>query len=437
MIFPVNHWVSRILVCCLVLIVFLICTVLSALGAEFKLTPNVSVLQEYNDNLFFDTDNAKSDWITTLSAGLDMRNRTDRTDLTFSGRLDGIRHNSEHDLNSIDQFYQAGIAQKLSPLFTFSVSGGYQRDSRPDREIALTGLTLGPAKRDRYFLSADGEYTFSEKTAFSLTYGFGLDSFDSPRFTDGRTHSVNLGAVHDLSSYLARTKLIANIGGQWMESGDTKVDAYSGTIGLQRALTEKWSLTAAAGIDYINSEFQTYRQEFNFDNFPLVTVTYVPETIANRGWGWLGQMSLTYNDGVSSANLTFQRDISPATGSSGAAERMRLYGEVSRRFTAELTASLSLGYVTNYSSPGQYSAQGIDQQTLTMTPKLRYQITDSPLIKAFNGIIPVRRMQGCYDAYLEASYSYTSTRSSYADTNTRADQNLFMIRLYMQHNLLD
>jgi hypothetical protein len=48
---------------------------------EFKLTPSLAVKEEYNDNILYSTTNTQKGFITTLSPGLALTERTERMDL--------------------------------------------------------------------------------------------------------------------------------------------------------------------------------------------------------------------------------------------------------------------------------------------------------------------------------------------------------------------
>ena len=45
---------------------------------EFKLIPSLAVREEYNDNIFASSNDTADDFITTLSAGLELVERTER-----------------------------------------------------------------------------------------------------------------------------------------------------------------------------------------------------------------------------------------------------------------------------------------------------------------------------------------------------------------------
>ena len=50
----------------------------AVLADDFNFTPSLGVRGEYNDNIFYTSNNAEDDSITTIIAGLELINRTER-----------------------------------------------------------------------------------------------------------------------------------------------------------------------------------------------------------------------------------------------------------------------------------------------------------------------------------------------------------------------
>ena len=68
----------------ILLVVLLIVCANETFADEFKLIPSLTVKGEYNDNIFYTTDETEDDFITTISAGLELIERTERLDLGLS-----------------------------------------------------------------------------------------------------------------------------------------------------------------------------------------------------------------------------------------------------------------------------------------------------------------------------------------------------------------
>jgi hypothetical protein len=394
--------------------IFLVLFSGKAKGDEFKIIPSLSTKEEYNDNIFFSQDDRKKDFVTTFSPALELIDRTERLDLNLSARVNVLRYWSNRDLDSVDQFYRGRIGYSLNPKLKISAEAGYTRDSTPDREIEVTGLVLNTVKRYKQNYAAGTEYTFSEKTKANLSYSYERSDYKDPRFLDLTAHDINLGFIHDLSKYFSATLGRMNLGYSRYQSQDTTVDYYYATIGMSRALSEKWNILIDAGGSYTRSQFEVETLEFVPPSFSRI----VREQETGKGVGWVCQATLSYKGEKTDGGLTFSHRMMPATGTAGTAgtaERTALILNVRHRFTYEFSGRLSTGYYINKSEAGQFSTTPLDQATFSVTPVLRYEFTK--------------------DIALEASYNFALVK--YKQPETEAQRNLFMINLIIQYPLFE
>jgi len=187
-----------------------------------------------------------------------------------------------------------------------------------------------------------------------------------------------------------------------------KVDNYDATIGIERAFSEKWNLLFDGGTRYTKSKF-------NITESVLVPPFFVERKETNSGWGLVGQLALTYKGEKDNGNLSLSHDISPASGYSGSTERTSFAFYMSRRFTYELYGTLSGGYYINKSKAGEFSSQEIDEDTMRISPGIRYEFDK--------------------DKAIDASYVYSKTL--YNVSNTEARRNTFFVRFRIQHHLFE
>ena len=377
-------------------------------GDELKLVPSATVREEFNDNIFFSVNDRKSDFITTLSPGIDFSRRSERLEVGLNLRLDGIVYAGNDNLNSLDQNYKGRLRYQLTPQAGLSAEAGYGRDSRPDRDLETTGLVIGAVRRDRQNYSLSGNYVLSERTSASLSYVYQQDVFDNARFTNMTWHDVSLDFTHDLSRWMPATKGLASFGYAHYTFAGSTVDNYSATIGASRAFNEKWSLLAYAGGRYTRSVFETVQPQF-LNPFIFILV---PVTSSSNVWGWVGQLALSCKGEKTDGSLTFNSDIQPASGqTSGTTVRTSVVANIGRRFSYELYGGMSLGYYRNKSNPGEFSGQAINEETLSVAPRVRYEFTR--------------------DMSIETSYQFT--RVLYKINDTEANRNLFFVRFYIQN----
>jgi hypothetical protein len=309
-----------------------------------------------------------------------------------------------------------------SPRSSISSTAGYTLDSQPDREIETTGLVIGPVKRHRQQYSLSGERVLTEKTSAALAYSYEQDDYDNNRFSNLKYHDASLTFTHDLDWLIRATKGSVSFDYAHYKSSatlidsltsDSTVDNYSVTIGASRAFSEVWSVQANAGGRYTVSKFRSWEAGYaRIQGTPFLVYGLFPVEQKSHQWGWVGQLALSYKGELTEGSLSFNSDVQPASGqTSGTTIRTGLVADVRRRFTYELSGDMSVGYYKNKSNPGAISGQAIDQDTLLVTPSIRYEFSK--------------------DMYMEASYQFTKV--FYNISHTEADRNSVFVRFYIQH----
>jgi hypothetical protein len=368
---------------------------------EFKLTPSLAVKEEYNNNILYSRTDTQKGFITTLSPGLALTDKTERMGLSLLGRIDRRLYSSHSNLNATDQYYEGTGKYNLTPRLNLSGKALYSDDSRPDRDFETSGLSYANVKRKRQNYTASGDYLLSEKIMGTFSYDYLNDKYDSISYTDLEANTFNLGFVRDMSNVLESTKSRLNMSYAKYNIPNMKVDNYETTIGIDCALNEKWNILLDGGARYTKSKFN------------ILELVERKET--NSGWGTVGQLVLAYKGERDSGNLSLIHDISPASGYSGSTERTSFAFYMRRRFTYELYGTLSGGYYINKSKAGEFSTQKIDENTMRVSPGILYEFDK--------------------DKAIEASYTYNKTQ--YKVSDTEAQRNVFFVRFRMQHHLYE
>jgi hypothetical protein len=370
---------------------------------EFRLLPSFAESLSYNDNIFLDSSHMEHDFISTTSGGLQLLDKTERLDLDVSARIDQLLYRDNTSLNSTDQFYIGNLRYSLSPKFSLSARGTYTLDSRPDRDLEVTGLPLTAVREKRYSFGTSGSYAVTDKTIASLSYDHTQDLFNSRgfrSFSDLRYDAGSLSFTHDFTQFVRPTKGILSMGYVNYVYGTTEVNNYQATVGVRHSYQEKWSILMDAGLSYTES---------TFPSSPLTDVT-------RTQWGAVGHATLDYRGEHAHATFTAGHELLPATGI-GTTERTFVIFAISRRFAYELSGRLSAGYFynNNTSTTSSFSSTRTNSQTMNISPGMRYE---------FNR-----------DTFLEASYFFTRIDDDIA--NTTINRNLFLIRFFIQHTLME
>ena len=363
--------------------------------------------EEYNDNIFFTFDDTVSDYITTLSGGLKFLNQTERTDLFLSGIVERLIYSDDKDLNATDQYYKGRFGYKFTPRLGAKVDAAYSKDSRPDRDVAESGLILSTVPRQIQIYGGAVDYALTEITASNLYYRYTRQDFE-PRqfdasFPDYRAHRAGLNFAHRLDQYMSNTTGRLNFGYNRFTYPETNTETkvYFGTVGMAYGLTEKWRLQLDIGPDYYDSQFEVFGVQFK-----------------DSGWGGTGTLQIAYTGEVTGSSLTVYHGIEPASGRDGSAQRTSLIYDFFYRFAERGRTGLSTGYYINKADSGQLALLPLDEHTFNIRPWLRVDLIFDKL-------------------YLEASYTYTYVTDKIRDNNRNRDRNLVWLKLGLDWPILE
>jgi len=375
---------------------------------EFKLIPSVALKEEYNDNILYATDSPTRSWITTVSPGLALTNRTEKLDLMLSALVDIARYHDESTFDSESQYYKGRLGYIFGPRTNIQAEGGWSRDYRPDRDIYTSGISLDNTGRDRGYGGLSGNWAISERWTAGANYYYENEQYDNPAYSDMEGHQVGLGFYRMLGPV---TKGRVNGGYTRYSYSTSDYDGGWATVGVEHTYHELWTIIVDAGARYARTKYRTTELQF-VPPFFLVPVN-VDKT--SEEWGGVGRASINYKGEKTNFALSASYDIAPASGRDGPVERTAFIFDIRHRLTYEFSAALTTGYFLNYAAAGQYGQSAIDEQTFAVRPSLRYEFTQ--------------------DLYLEVAYDFATTDYKNADTN--AQRNLVFVRLYAQYPLFE
>jgi hypothetical protein len=244
-------------------------------------TPQLSVSEEYNDNIFF-TEDAEDDFITSITPGLTVQYQQPRFTAFLSATTSAqlfARHTSENDWANT----QSGVlttSYRATPRLAFTLSdlvsrvratrtgtlplaeappagpGGAPPPAEPPPSFeASTLLPRGEALSN--VLTVQSSYALTRRWTGALMYSNGLSSFSDP---SGRNLS-NTGGLQ--ATYKWTPELVVNGGYSYTrftltDAADT--DNHTVTLGGAYTVAQSWSVNAIAGL-YVNQPVQSGADE--------------------------------------------------------------------------------------------------------------------------------------------------------------------------------
>ena len=329
---------------------------LHAGAAEFKVIPSVALKGEYNDNIFFDEDNEESDYIGTVTPGLEIINRTERLDLNLNGHYRIIRYRDQGDLDADDYDGRGLVKYSLTPILRLTAGAFYDKSTQPDRDVVETGLVQNQRTRRRQRYNGGLEYTINEKAAAALSYLYQDDDWSSndPDDEDLTLNSGDMLFTYDLSGTFESTVGRLNFGYANADYETSETDYYFGTLGFVHQFSEIYSMQLDGGARYTDSEFDNNQSD--------------------KKWGGRGYLGLIYGGEFTRADLSASYDVDAASGRRGAVERTRFVLNARHRFLEKLWLGVSAGYYLNKSSQEEFSEEEIDEKTMRVRPRFSWEI---------------------------------------------------------------
>jgi len=353
-------------------------------AAETTITPSVGIKAEYNDNIDFSHYFKRDDYISTISPGLKLDYKTERTVIGALAKLDVVNYLDETDENTVNQNYGLNAAYKLFEKLGVRANAGYIRDTTLDSELDETGIVTRKSTRHRYRGGAGLTYNLTEISDMDLDYAHSNTDYDTVDKEDYTTDSVSLAFRHafrERRDIVSITPLYSRY-----DSDISTTDNYGLSLGLTHRLQETLAMNIALGVRYSDTE-----------DHQLGTT--------DSNWNWTTNISATRSWETASASIGYGRDLHYSDlGTPINVDRFyaRANKNITEKFGVNLTGNL-------YFSKSDDSIDNENTRYYEVTPSLYYNITR--------------------DHRLEVGYSYANDYDKTLTDNREAERNRVWILL--------
>jgi hypothetical protein len=347
----------------------MLCTLIltsAAYGDDFTLTPSISLEQKFKDNVLLESNSGDTlnDSILKVSPSLLMQERTQRLYLDISGGLSRYYYRDNPQFETTDKTLSSSLSYRLSELSDLSLRAAYRDDSQPDSDIAQAGLALGTSERIAAQYSFTWAQSFTEKTSWQVNLSRNEETFKKPDEVDNNTTSVNFALSRNMEDLLENTSVSVEGGFQrvdFTKSIEDHADTTSISLGMHRDITQTVSAEFSLGVQSSVSTFDTW---------------FLPAW-HERDQGMIGQFLLKEKLDNGERSLSLSHNIGVNSGSSGLVNRTSAGVRFTRRFTEELSASLSCDYFLNRSGKATFTTSNIDEQSIRINPGFFYRFNES------------------------------------------------------------
>ncbi|MEA3348499.1 MAG: hypothetical protein U9Q39_05485 [Pseudomonadota bacterium] len=363
---------KKICFSCIVLLLLLGSASQTLADGDFTFNPTLQFRGEYDDNLNFDNDNEKSDWLGVFIPSLKAAWQTPRLDIKGSAEAEIRRFCSESQFDDEYQRYKIESSYQLFERLTLEAGGSYIKDSTLDSELEETGIVEDLYGRDHYTLDAGARYQLGERIFSSLNYSYGDTSYDSPDDIDYDSHSV-VGSISCLFRN-QRDQVFLQPSYYRYESDISKVDNYSLSLGWNRSLSEKLTLSCYLGLRYTDTEYNYHYYVPVFDpSDGTINWQKRKETISEGDVGGTADISLSGKTETLNYKLSYNRDLS-YTSTGSPIDRDRFTGSIKWTMSQRLKSGFDAGL---YFSKANDDYNDEDSTYFYLHPYISYRLMEN------------------------------------------------------------
>ncbi|HEC97225.1 MAG TPA: TIGR03016 family PEP-CTERM system-associated outer membrane protein [Nitrospirae bacterium] len=226
---------------------FFFVSMISLSEAELRLTPAISLREEYNDNIFLTAYDEEDDFLTTISPAIALTYAARGVDLSLDYRLDFDFYTYNSDRNEIRQ--RGRLESTISPyrdIFFIRVSDVFARvpiDVR--RQVALDNILTNTTDSNRFIVNPYLEYPLSETFLARLGYTYENLWYEEGEGDDAENNSATLSIIKEISS-----KMKASLAYTYLSHRPDRTEDYDrqdAGLSIDYKLGPKLSLNAGAG----------------------------------------------------------------------------------------------------------------------------------------------------------------------------------------------
>jgi len=152
----------------------------------FELIPRFSISQVYDDNIYLDNTNEKSDNLTTVSPGINMTISSLNRTLSIDYAPTWVRYNKYDQNDTVRHSGTLILGQELTEHLRFDLTDTYLKSEEPLEETEdVEGIRRTRNTYQRNTGSVSLRYLFGPENALTLGYGHYLLKNEDPALDDG------------------------------------------------------------------------------------------------------------------------------------------------------------------------------------------------------------------------------------------------------------
>lgn len=166
--------------------VFQIMLASRTVGADWSLSPSISVSETYDSNINFQYQDRQSDFITYIKPTFLLTRQTEQDQLKFYSQENGVLYIKNSQLNRIETYNNTGWTRQWSPRLSTDLGAGFNKTTAQTTQLEEAGIATALADQYIYNVRLNGTYALSEVLSLS-TGGTAGQTWYPDKFFSGTT----------------------------------------------------------------------------------------------------------------------------------------------------------------------------------------------------------------------------------------------------------
>jgi len=353
-------------------------------SADWKVSPCVEIIEEYNDNILFSSKGQEfDDFVTYVSPRVKAKYSTDRLRMSLNSGLEREIYVDHDELNTTNHDHKLVLSYGLSRTLGLRARGYFREDTTLETELIEEGLLVDRGDRRKFGGSFGFNYAFSTFLSCSADWTRRYTEYpdDPDDLNDQVGDTLKLTPMYVLSSQTSLFLKLTYTNTEYDDEGDTSIANYNIIPSFRHDFGETFYVSGGAGYRYVEHESK------NSDEH---TGGFVFNLLFHRDWERVSMELLASRTQYSTAyRRSVERDMLALRGTY----------RLSDRFRSSLVATFRRNSVDKDTDNSDY---------YTVSPSLSYDLT------------PTITLRGFLD-YSEYDYK----------DNNNADRERFRVRLFL------
>jgi len=326
-------------------------------SADWKVSPCVEIIEEYNDNILFSSKGQEfDDFVTYVSPRVKAKYSTDRLRMSLNSGLEREIYVDHDELNTTNHDHKLVLSYGLSRTLGLRARGYFREDTTLETELIEEGLLVDRGDRRKFGGSFGFNYAFSTFLSCSADWTRRYTEYpdDPDDLNDQVGDTLKLTPMYVLSSQTSLFLKLTYTNTEYDDEGDTSIANYNIIPSFRHDFGETFYVSGGAGYRYVEHESK------NSDEH---TGGFVFNLLFHRDWERVSMELLASRTQYSTAyRRSVERDMLALRGTY----------RLSDRFRSSLVATFRRNSVDKDTDNSDY---------YTVSPSLSYDLTPTITLK--------------------------------------------------------